>query len=281
MEEHTSHSFQGHFVVCNWSRKADAVIRELHANVGQDMRPIVVVTDQPEKMPNTTDEQYNAVFTVIGDPVDDAVLMRAGIQTADTAIILADDREEKFADTKSIIIALTVESLQPKVHTVVELLDSRNESHFEYTHVDEIICVDTMSEKLLAQASLSHGVSKVFMRLITASDVENEIYFVPVPEQFIGKSYRELERALLTFEAEEMVLIGLVTKEVKSRRGKTLLNDEGKPLIDSIVTLNPPSKARKGLSTTITNDYRFVEGDEIIVMAYERPSKLNNLKMGA
>ena len=273
------HVLRGHYIICNWSDKADTVIRELHSPVIHHKPPIVVITDQPERMPTSSDPAYDAVFTVVGDPTDPSVLRRAGILTADTAIILADEREGKFADTKSVLIALAIEAIQPRVYTVVELLDSRNESQFQHTHVDEIVCVDTLAEKLLAQASLVHGVSQVYLHLLTASKDTNEIYFVPVPKAFVGAKYRDLEQALLDFREEDIVLIGVATKREKLKsNGNVVRNSYGKVVYENVVTINPPSRAPSGQGDVVTADYELKDHDRLIVIAYEEPTKLSELR---
>ena len=171
-------TMRDHFVICNWNDLGDQIIRQLHAKVVGDERPVVIVTDQPEHVPQCepelSDDPYRNVFVIPGDPTSDRILARANIAEADTAIVLSDPREGEHADTKSVLTALAIEATEPRVHTIVELLHSRNRVHFQHTSVDEVVCVDELTEKLVAQAALTHGLSEFYCRLLTATESQAE-----------------------------------------------------------------------------------------------------------
>ncbi len=50
---------------------------------------------------------------------------------------------------------------------------------------------------LLAQSALFHGLSTVCRHLLEISGDTNEIYMLPVPESFMGKSFAEHGAAIL------------------------------------------------------------------------------------
>ena len=206
-------TLRGHYVICNWNDLGDQIVRQLHAPVVGAKHPIVVVTDQPDAVPMGNEEEqesdpYHGVFVVVGNPTSEAVLARADVRHANTAIVLSDSREGEHADTKSVLIALAVEAIEPRVHTIVELLHSRNRIHFRHTYVDEIVCMDELTEKLLAQSAITHGISEFYLRLLTATEDTNEVYVAPVPSAFIGRSYRDLELALIKSTDVDVILVG-------------------------------------------------------------------------
>ncbi len=270
-------SLANHFVICNWNDLGDEIIRQLHAPVVGDCRPIVIVTDRPEAVPQFEpegdDDPYRNVFVIPGDPASDRILARAGIDRADTAIVLADMREPEHADTRSVLIALAIEAIEPRVHTIVELLKSRNRIHFQHTSVDEVVCIDELTEKLIAQAALTHGLSEVYVRLLTATEDTNEVYVVQVPPAYVGKPYRALEKALVEYEEEAVVLVGVQTFEVRTEHGEPVHDWRGEPVIEPQLTINPPpSSVLPPGSILKDRDYLLQADDRLFVIAYRPPS---------
>lgn len=204
---------QGHIVICGWNEKALRIIKELHAPVVTDKRPIVVISEAPGPMP--AGEEFNDVYAIQGDPASDSILRRAGVDSADCAIILADKAEADFADARSILIALAIESINSEVHTCVEVVNSKNISHFSRTSVDETVCVSELSEKLLAQAAMNHGISAFYTELLTFQEEGNEVYHVEMPEEYVGQSFGALFMALLD---QRVILLGA------QRAGRPRLN---------------------------------------------------------
>ena len=270
---------QDHIVICNWNDLGEEIVHQLHASVVRNKRAIVIITDQPEDIPRAEfkgeDDPFHDVFVIPGDPARDKILARASIAKANTAIVLSDPREGEYADTKSVLIALAIESIEPKVHTIVELLHSRSKIHFRHTHVDEVVCVDELTEKLLAQASLTHGLSEFYMRLLTATEDTNEVYLVDVPKSFVGKTYRQLEKALVDYEEEDVVLVGIQTKTPR-RKGDAV--GDAMSIDVPQLTINPPAKKHLPKGSPLKDrDYVLEEHDKIFVIAYNCPT-LKSLK---
>ena len=125
-----------HIVVCNWNEKAIPIIRELHAAIIKDKRPIVVISKQIEaaELPEKEDDAaFEDVFLVRGDPTSEIVLRCAGAEHAYSVLILADPAEGHLADAKSILTAMAVRSVSApqKVHICVEGTDPGNVEHLQ------------------------------------------------------------------------------------------------------------------------------------------------------
>ncbi len=230
-----------HIVICNWNDKGDTIIKELHSNVHRNKKPIVIITRDPQSVPSSTEEEYQKVFIISGDPSDEKILRRASLDTADSAIVLSDFERGEYADAYSIIIALAIETINSDVHTVVELQKSRNKIHFKNSHVDEIICVEEITEKLVAQSAISHGISSIYLHLLSATLDTNEIYIIPVPRHFCGLSFRGAMKRVLSDKAE-FILIGYMSG------GQIYIN---------------PAKDESG--------HELKEGDRLITIAYSCP----------
>ncbi len=256
-----------HIILCNWSSKADIIVRQLHDESVHDKSPIIVITEHPEEIPRTTDPAYRGLLMIGGDPADKEILERADVNNARTVVVLADEKDPQNSDAKAILIVLAIDAINPNVHVIVELLYSRSETYFKYTHVNEIICLEQLAEKLLAQSALTPGLSQVYMDLLTQSLDTNEIYQEPVPDQFIGKSYRELEKWILSLEEKDLILIGFSTMREKREGEQALVNSKGRAIQEKVVIINP----RHSSDSAFSKDHKFRPGDTIFLMAYEKP----------
>ena len=260
-------NIKNHVVICNWTTKADIIVRQLHEESVHERNPIIVITDKPERVPKSAEKVYRGLLIIGGDPADREILIRADIQYAKTAIILADEEDIKNADSRSILIQLAIDSINPNVHTIVELINSSSEMYFRYTHVNEIICLEQLAERLLSQAALTPGLSEVYMNLLTQSADTNEIYLEKVPKPFIGKTYEEVEQEIVAIEEKDIILIGWATKVEKIEDGKALVNGRGNIIFENEIIINP----RSSMQGKYSKSHTFKKGDSLFLIAYEKP----------
>lgn len=292
-DKQRSAGLRGHTVICGWNDLGRQIIHELRSGVMEEHRPIVIVTDALEQLPSplrpsasVTNEaetaadtdDFTEVLVVPGNPASNQALQRASIAAAETAIVLSDPREGEHADARSVLIALAIEAIEPSVHTIVEILKSQNRIHFQHTMVDEIVCIDEFSEKLLAQSALTHGLSEFYTRLLTATADTNEVYLVDVPERLVGKTYSEVADELFEHASEEMILVGLQSRARRVEGERELVNRHGRALSHRILTINPPTDEHLATDTCLcgrglrSRSYELQAGDRLVVIAYHRPS---------
>lgn len=260
-------NIKDHVVICNWTSKADVVVRQLHDESVREKRPIIVITENPEKVPKCTDRAYRGLLMIGGDPADKEILERADIKYAKTAVILSNDEDIENADSKSILIQLAIDSINPNVHTIVELVKSSSEMYFKYTHVNEIICLEQLAEKLLSQTALTPGLSEVYMNLLTQSAETNEIYLEEIPGMFIGKTYEEVEREIVSIKEKDIILIGWSTSVEKKENGKVIVNGKGNSIFEKEIIINP----RSSTNGIYSKNHRFKKGDSLFLISYEKP----------
>jgi voltage-gated potassium channel len=180
---------RGHIVICGWSGKGAEIIRELRAKEVHEQRAVVVLA------PLENDPTKGLADFISGDPSDAEDLARAGINLADTAIILADESQaagvsDSSRDARTLLTCLAVESLNPNCYTCVEVVRSENRSHFSRTKVDEMVVSAELTGALLASSAATHGLSGVVSDLLTHPQGE-EFYRVTVPPELAGTSVRE------------------------------------------------------------------------------------------
>jgi voltage-gated potassium channel len=250
------HELTKHHIVCNWNDKAVPIVRELHASIVKDRRPIVVVSEKDEagSLPSEEDaDEFEDVYLIKGDPADEIMLRRANVHLAHSVVVLADPDEGKLADARSILICMAVASVckeagRPKAHICVEGVSPQNVGHLRRAGADEIISASDFAMMLLSQSALEHNLSVVYRDLLTVSEATNEIYVLQVPEDFVGRSFGDLGAAMFRDRdpSNPAILIGVM-------RGKDIF-------------MNPRTDGDR--------DLLFERGDRAIVIALERPDRL-------
>jgi len=112
--------FRDHVVVCGWNSTAADLIRELRGDVREVRIALIHYGDR--------DPAGEGVDCVKGDPANAGDLQRAGIDDAAAAVVFP-LQSGGDADMKSILVALTVRSLAPRVRVVAEVNDARHVDH--------------------------------------------------------------------------------------------------------------------------------------------------------
>jgi len=242
-----------HLVLLNWSPRALDFIREVHSGIVNDTRPVVIVHDQPDEvvLPDTQDEAaFNDVYIVKGDPANDVILRRAKVAQAHSVVILADERQGDHADGKTIVCCIAVKGVctqerQPNI--VAECQDPKYRQHMRKSGADEIISAADFGLRLMARASLFHGMTRVYQELLSVRRDANEMYMVPVPATLIGMDFVAAANVFLPDRTnmKACLLIGLY-------RGDTMMlnpvGGEAGPLCDGdqliLLSQNLPDLSR-------------------------------------
>ncbi len=181
-----------HILVCNNSPHLRLVINQfMHPDCPTDATLVVLADDCPKDLMGL----MRVVF-VRGDPTDDEALLRAGVERAQAAIILAvDPADPAGSDSRSVLTALAVEALNPAVYTVVEIINPSHVKHLAHAKVDEVIAASNLGAKLAVQASLHPGLARFVDSLLTFDD-NGEFYTAALPPQYAGLTVNEVLQRL-------------------------------------------------------------------------------------
>lgn len=175
-----------HVVVCGWSSKAPEIVRELRAEEVEDKRAIVVLANLEQNPLRDIDAEF-----LRGDPTDEVDLRRAGVDRAETAIVLTDEsgvtQTDGDRDARTLLTVLAVEALNPTCYTCVEVVRRENRQHFLRTNADELVISAELTGALLAGSAKTHGLSRVVGDLVTHPD-GNEFYRVPTPAALVDQT---------------------------------------------------------------------------------------------
>ena len=181
-----------HIIICEWNHRSRAIIKELRADIQTQNIHLVLIADIEEKPIDDA-----SLFFVRGMVTEDT-LEKANLSKARTIIVLGDDSVETTArDAKVVLTTLTIESMNPDVYSVVELVDKANEQHCVRANADEIIVSSELSSNLIASAASNHGISKVVSELLS-SRYGNEFYSMVVPEEMVGLKFLDIFVAMKT-----------------------------------------------------------------------------------
>jgi voltage-gated potassium channel len=208
---------EGHLVLCDWAPRGLEWIREVHSKIITEPRPIVIIHDNPDEidLPDKQDEPaFNDVYIVKGDPTNEVILNRATVPKAYSVVILADPREGKHADGKSVLICIAIRNackgeLRPNI--VAECHNPANRFHLLKAGADEVVSSDALGLRLLARSALFHGMSQFYWELLTVRRNANEVYLVPAPEELVGRTFAEVSEMFLRYREDRRscLLIGI------------------------------------------------------------------------
>ena len=193
---------KNHYVIANWNNKGYGIIEQLHSSDLELKRPIIIIAESTESINLPEKMEYDDVYIVKGNPANEAILKRANAQNAHAMIILAKDIENGIADAESILIILSLRKIcadakVKHIPVIAEILNPQKVNLAAYAGVEgdgsiEIISSHFLGQKLLAQAAVSPGVSKVYEDLLTFDKIGGEIYKCTVPQHMIGRSFHDL-----------------------------------------------------------------------------------------
>lgn len=222
-----------HLILCEWNHRSSSVLKEIRADSKTLKMPVVLIADINEKPVD------DPLLVFISGAVNEESLEKANIQEASTVVVLGDDSLDATSrDAKAVLTTLTIESLNPDVYTVVEIVNKANEQHCVRANADEIIVGSELSSHLIATAATDHGMSTIVSEIISAR-YGNDLFSVAAPGRFVDKPFLEVMMSVKSdFDA---TILGIQ----KGRGGKLLTNPE--------------------------KDYAIQDGDYLVLMATKRP----------
>lgn len=182
---------EDHIIICGWNTKTEIIIKEFRASARSRKTPIIVIADVDLAKLGVTGEVTKEFLFIRDDFTRVTALERAQISRAKTCIILADisqGRSEQDADARTILAALTCESMNPEVYTCAELMNRSYGGHLDLGRVNDYVVSGEYAGYMLAQAAMNHGLMGVLEELLTHQHGQ-VFYRVRVPDDWEGKNY--------------------------------------------------------------------------------------------
>ncbi|HMB55420.1 MAG TPA: hypothetical protein VKU40_19025, partial [Thermoanaerobaculia bacterium] len=255
-----------HFLLINWNERGLQAVRQIHHPVitaNQGTAVIVVLSDDHDLQRHLEtegmgqDELFEDLYVTLGDPTRERALLNANAQDAHTILLLADERQDKNADERTVRTLFVLRKIaldhgRRDLHVVVELIDPANQTICDQMAPDfpgllESVASGDIRSCLLAQATLNHGVVQFYKDLLTVSADSNELYSLPIPPQAVGMRFVDYAGLVLASSGDGPVIpVGIQRDDDGCRR----------------LTCNP----RPGCAESV-----LAAGDQLVVLAYEPP----------
>lgn len=216
----------GHFLIAGWGREDMGLVREL-LGYPLDAHRHVVLVDKDIKAPSSHDPYLHYIN---GSPMEQDVLERAGIDSAEVAIIPTDWRAKSdiLRDSLNTMKMLAVEGCNPEVYSCVEIVKAESCKHLQRTAVDEIICLEDLSVKLLSQAALNHGFSNLIYEL-SDSNSRNRLKKLRLPEEYIGWEFRNLFNSMK--RKYDAVVVAIERRSIEATHDVEIIENPSRDLI--------------------------------------------------
>nr|WP_323125825.1 NAD-binding protein [Gracilibacillus oryzae] len=190
---------KGHYIIIGWSQKAKFAIKEM---LTTDNTIDIIIIDQLETAPILDTN----VFYIKGNASEKATLEKANINEAKSVLIFANDNisNGQLADGQTLLIASTIESIAPNVHTIAEIMQETHLKNFRYMNVDEFILSDETISSLFVRSAFRKGVSNIFSQLLRRSKGD-DLYYVPVKSEWTtyGDAFNDLLQHGATLVADK------------------------------------------------------------------------------
>lgn len=228
-----------HIIICGFSAKAAILASEFLIDPAFKHSEILLVSEKA----SLEDLQHRNIKThrisvLKEDFTRMETLKKAGVERAIAAVILSEDGEHRTTqdmDARTILAALTIEKLNPKIHTSAEIYNEEYASHLKMGGVEDVVIQGEVSGKLLARVAMHEGLL-VFFKDLLSRESGNTLTFIEPPSEIVGRT---------TDEA-----IGLLNKElgftmvgIKPQNRPVIVNPRGHKIesTDEILVINPVS----------------------------------------
>ncbi|MBZ0264598.1 NAD-binding protein [bacterium] len=207
-------SYINHLVICGWHDGGEEVISSLKSLSKEKMK-LVLINDLSSGKSEELLERFkdlNPKF-VRGDYHLDSILRRAAVDKAAAVLILPeikDDLAASHVDQHTILAALAIKEINPRVKVYAHALDRNSVPHMRRGGVDRVVLRDAHIGFLLAAHALAPGIPEVVDELLTYES-NNRIERVTMPKELVGKTFRDAQ--LWAVHELDGMLIGLVSEE--------------------------------------------------------------------
>ncbi len=214
-----------HLLILGWQEDGDVLLSQLLRRLPPQVPVVLVNSLPPEQLENLKEKfpQHHLAY-VWGDFSQEDILEKANVRQAVKAIILGWRQEGETAaqaDQRTLLTALTVKSLNPKIRILAELHRAENRPYLERAGVDEVLVRGQYDSSLIASAMGAPGLFRLLTGLLTGEGPD--LWSVDIPPRFHGRRVQELADYLK--EHHQALLIGLYN-EVRALNLEDLLGDE-------------------------------------------------------
>ncbi|HPT45827.1 MAG TPA: NAD-binding protein [Candidatus Rifleibacterium sp.] len=226
-----------HIIICGFSAKAAIIAAEFLVDPAFKHSEILMVSEKAnlEDLQNRNVKTHR-VSILKEDFTRMETLKKAGVERAVAAVILSEDGDNRTTqdiDARTILAALTIEKLNPTIHTSAELYNEEYASHLKMGGVEDVVIQGEVSGKLLARIAMHEGLLAFFKDLLSRES-GNTLTFIDPPTEIVGKTSEE---AISLLNRE----LGFAMVGIKPKDRPVIVNPRGHTICatDEILVINP------------------------------------------
>ena len=189
-----------HIVIVNapTTERLAQLVTELKADPSHEVTDIVVISDRIDELPF----QDSHVLFVRGSVLDRATYLRACVEQASKAIVLATSYDDPGSDAVVASAVAVIDSIKPDIHIVAECINPSHRPLFDTVHCDSIVFSMGITGNLLAQEAQDPGIAQL-IEVITSNSRGTTLFSTDVPDG-CDTSYTDLATRLLSRDINVM-----------------------------------------------------------------------------
>lgn len=208
-----------HFIICGWTEDMEELLFHiLDFNQHLESNQVIVIASVDE---NTRDmilahPRLSGIGFIIGEYFTEAQLRRAAPERARKVMILADRTPGVGGvvptpveiDARTIMTSMSLSNIARGTMVAAEILDPKMAQYLKIAGVSEIIYSREYSRLLIGNASGGTGVVNILYDLLDPT-TPSKISTIPLPADYIGKTYKEVKN-YLEEAASQVLVVGIL-----------------------------------------------------------------------
>ena len=145
MHKHTDpEELNNHVIICGFGQKTIILAREFLLDPSFEDSEILIISEKPNMMDELQQHglDTNRISLLNEDFTSISALNKAGVERARLAVITSErngTRSTQDVDARTILAALTIEKLNPKIHTSAEIYNEEFASHLKMGGVEDVV----------------------------------------------------------------------------------------------------------------------------------------------
>jgi voltage-gated potassium channel len=215
-----------HIILCGWNKNGEQIMDSIQYLSEGESLDLVLINDLGEDQINHLKNRYRDIrlHFVAGDFTSEQILERANLREASTVVIIPNIVNGTVVnpDEKTIFATLTIKGMEPNVRVIAYLSNRENLTHIRRANVDEVVVSDDFGAYMLASHVMDPGIPQTINTLF---DNKTPARFkrVPIPKEFVGKSFEDLFDHFHTKHG--WILVGIYSEEENLGIGEVLSAD--------------------------------------------------------
>jgi voltage-gated potassium channel len=172
----------GHHIVCSAERVGTHIVNELAAT----QRSFVVIENHQEHIDDLLAKHPGALY-VLGDPTDNEILLKAGIERAVGLFATEDD------DNSNLVICLSAQHLKPGLRVIAHAREPKNVDKMKRAGASSVISAEQIGGLRMASEMTRPSVVSFLDIMLRNKEKNLRIEEVAVPAALAGEAIRDLK----------------------------------------------------------------------------------------